>query len=151
MVLRSRIFSIDDVLWQADLPLLRSWDGRVPWDERFGRGRIKVLEFNPTTQAGTYLFHWPSDYDPLGEHGHGSNATELILAGSLIQAEQVLGPATFLYLAVGERHGPFRAGPDGCTFLLHTDGPLFDPAFIQALMDHGKTTRFRVDLADRPV
>lgn len=152
------MFSIDDVLWQDDLALFRSLDGRVPWDQRFGKGRVKVLDFDTRTQAGTYLFNWPADYDPLGEHGHGSNATEFVLAGSLVEAagepdrsERVWGPGTFLYLGLGERHGPFRAGPEGCTFLVHTDGPLFAPELLEDLMTSGKASRFRVDLADRPV
>lgn len=175
MIPRNRIFSVDDVLWQDDLALFRSLDGRVPWDARFGKGRVKVLDFDPRTQAGTYLFSWPPAYDPLEEHGHGSNTTELVPAGSLVQpgpalppnpgaiieaensettglvqAERVMGPGTFIYLGQGERHGPFRAGPEGCSFLVHADGPLFDQAFIDGLMAHGKAARFRVDLADRP-
>jgi hypothetical protein len=151
MIPRNRIFSVDDVLWQDDLALFRSLDGRVPWDVRFGKGRVKVLDFDPRTQAATYLFNWPPGYDPLEEHGHGSDTTEFVIAGSLVQAERVWGPGTFIYLGQGERHGPFRAGPEGCTFLVHADGPLFDQAFIDGLMAHGKAARFRVDLADRPV
>jgi hypothetical protein len=141
---RSQKFKIDEVQWHNDLALLRSMNGQVPWNERFGDGQMKVLQFNPETQAATYLLQWPADYDPLGEHAHGGNATELVLQGTLLDGEQEWGPGSFFSTPAGQAHGPFRAGPDGCVFLVHTDGPLLDEAFTQALLSHGKAARFRV-------
>lgn len=139
---RSCMLHLDEVLWQDDLALFRSIDGRVPWASRFGQGQVKVLQFNARTQAATYVLNWPANYDPLGEHAHGGNCSELILAGSILEGETVWEAGSFFYLEVGERHGPFRAGPEGCTLLVHVDGPLFDKQFVDTLMEQGKAARF---------
>lgn len=144
MPARSQKFNLDEVLWQSDLALFRSLNGQVPWNQRFGQGQVKVLQYDLQTQAGTYLFQWPADYDPLGEHGHGANCTELVLQGALVEGDQVWGPGSFFFTPAGESHGPLRAGPDGCVFLVHSEGPLFDQSFLEALMEQGKASRRRV-------
>ena len=140
----SQTFTLDDVEWQDDLALFRSMDGRVPWAERFGQGRVKVLSFDLNTQSGSYVFDWPPGYDPLGEHGHGGNCSELVLAGALVQGDDIWGPGSFLQVSAGHRHGPFKAGPEGCTFLVQVEGPLFAEAFLEEMMEEGKAARRRV-------
>lgn len=139
-----RAFDIEEVLWQDDLALFRSLDGRVPWADRFGNGQVKVLHFDLKSQAATYLFQWPAGYDPLGEHGHGGSCAEIVLAGSLVEGERAWGAGSFFQTQPGQRHGPFRAGPEGCTLLVHVDGPLFDDDFMQDLAAQGKAERRRV-------
>jgi len=102
------MFHIDDVQWHQDLAVFRSMNREVPWDCRFGLGQVKVLWFDLETQAGTYLFWWPAGYDPLGEHGHGSNCTELVLGRSLVDGDREWGLGAFSTLRLGS--GMVRCG-----------------------------------------
>ncbi len=134
----------DDILWQNDLAVLRSMQGRVPWDQRFGQGQIKVLSYDLETEGGTFLFHWPADYDPLGRHGHAGNEELYVLDGELHCGETVYGPGAYVYTPRGETHGPFTPGPEGCLFLLAVDGPLVDEEYVQELLTAaGKAPRRR--------
>jgi hypothetical protein len=143
MPLTLRAFNIDEVLWQEDVALFRSMDGRIPWAERLGQGRVKVLHYDLKTQAGSYLFEWPAGYDAFGEHQHGGNCSELVLAGSLVEDGRTWGPGSFFQAGAGESHGAFAAGPEGCTFLLHVDGPFFDQRFLDSWLEEGKASRHR--------
>ena len=140
----SQAFTIEEVLWQDDLALFRSLDGEIPWAQRFGSGQVKVLAFDLKTQAATYLFKWPAGYDPLGAHAHGGPCVELILSGSLVQENRDWPAGTFFSTEPGEAHGPFTAGPDGCVFLVHCGGPLFEDQFKRDLLEQGKAARHRL-------
>jgi len=134
----------DDILWQNDLAVLRSMKGRVPWDQRFGQGQLKVLSYDLETEGGTFLFQWPAGYDPFGLHGHAGNAELYVLEGELRCGEKLYSPGAYLYTPRGEQHGPFVPGPDGCLFLLAVDGPLVDEEYIQELLTAaGKAPRRR--------
>src|SRR6185312_15804181 len=108
---RARALNIDEVLWQEDVALFRSMDGNVPWAERFGDGKVKVLHYDLHSQAGSYLFEWPAGYDPLGAHAHGGSCSELVLAGSLVAGDAAWGPGSFFHTPAGDSHGPLKAGP----------------------------------------
>lgn len=143
MARRNSVVNLEELEWHEDLAIWRSWNGAVPWKERFGQGKLKVLSYDLETQAGTYLWFWPPGYDPLGHHGHGGDAEYLILEGELRQGEDALAAGTYMYLQNGQKHGPFVAGPQGCIFQLSVSGPVFDQEFIRALLEAGRAPRFR--------
>lgn len=139
-------FNIEEVRWQNDLAVFRSMNAHVPWAERFGAGKLKVLRFDLDTQAGTWLMLWPTGYDPMGHHGYGGNAELWIFEGTLDVEGETLGPGTYLSVPNGEKHGPLTPGPEGCIFAVSVDGPLFEQEFEQALMEMGTVSRRRAQV-----
>lgn len=141
--MRASLFHLDDVVWQNDLAVLRSWKAHIPWEHRFGKGKLKVLRFNLDTEAGTYLMHWPEGYDPLRYHGHRGDEELMVLEGDFRWEGKTLGPGTYMFLPKGQKHGLFVPGPDGCLFLVSVNGPLFDQDFEQEMLALGKAPRRR--------
>ena len=137
------LFHESEVLWQEDLPILRALNGRVPWNLRFGLGRMKVLSYDQHTDAGAYLMEWPEGYDPLGVHSHGGDESLLVLEGELLHDGKSLGPGTYFHAPKEIQHGPFIAGAGGCIFYTVVDGPLFSEEYVNDLLASGRAARHR--------
>ncbi len=140
---RPIVADIDEIGWQTDAAVLHALEPGIKWEERFGRGKLKVLSFDPDANAGSYVAYWPADYDPLGYHGHGGNEELLVLEGELRDGGRVLGPGTYMFIPAGQRHGPLVPGQEGCLFLMLVDGPLFSDDFLRELRSTLKAARYK--------
>ena len=141
--MRAAKFHLNEVLWHNDLAVLKSWKGQIPWESSLGKGKLKVLRFDPHTGAGTYLIFWPEGYNPLGEHGYGGNAELLVLEGYFLSDGEMIGPGNYIYTPKGSKREVLIPGPEGCIFFVSVDGPLFGESFEQELLNRGKAPRFR--------
>ena len=141
--MRAAKFHLDEVLWHNDLAVLKSWKGQVPWESSLGKGKLKVLRFDSHTGAGTYLMYWPEGYNPFGDHSYGGNAELLILEGYFFSDGEMIGPGNYIYTPKGSKRERLIPGPQGCTFFVSVDGPLFGADFEQELLTAGKAPRFR--------
>jgi hypothetical protein len=140
---RSAKFHLDEVVWHNDLAVFKSWKGQIPWESSLGKGKLKVLRFDAHTGAGTYLIRWPEGYNPFGEHGYGGNAELLVLEGHFISGGETIGPGNYIYTPKGFKGESLIPGPEGCTFFVSVDGPLFGEDFERELLTSGKARRFR--------
>jgi len=140
---RAAKFHLDEVVWQNDLAVFKSWKGQIPWESSLGKGKLKVLRFDARTGAGTYLIYWPEGYNPFGEHGYGGNAELLVLEGYFVSDGEKIGPGNYIYTPKGLKREILIPGSEGCTFFVSVDGPLFGEDFEQELLTAGKAPRFR--------
>lgn len=140
---RPGVADVGEILWQTDAAVLHALEPGIKWEERFGQGKLKVLCFDPDTNAGTYVAYWPAGYDPLGHHGHGGNEELLVLEGEFRAGNQVYGPGTYIFMPAGQRHGPLVPGQEGCLFLMLVDGPLFSDDFLGELRATLKGARYQ--------
>lgn len=53
----------------------------------------------------------------ISRHAHKCERFEIILEGSLLVEDMVLGPGDVMLARPGEAYGPHTAGPDGCRTL----------------------------------
>lgn len=140
---RPVVADVNEIGWQTDVAVLHALEPSIKWEERFGRGKLKVLSFDPDSNAGSYIVYWPVEYDPFGCHKHGGNEELLILEGELKAGGRVYGPGTYMFTPAGQKHGPFVPGQDGCLYLILVDGPLLSEDFRGEMRSTLKAARHK--------
>lgn len=138
---RPVVADVAEIGWQTDAAVLHALEPSIKWEERFGRGKLKVLSFDPDTNAGSYIVYWPLGYDPFGRHRHDGNEELLILEGELNAEGRVYGPGTYMFTPAGQEHGPFVPGQEGCLFLMLLDGPLLSKDVLAEIRSASRATR----------
>lgn len=72
----------------------------------------------PTDEdAPTALIFTMPPHSEIPRHAHLCERFEIILEGSLLVDDMVLGPGDVMLARPGEAYGPHKAGPDGCRTL----------------------------------
>jgi hypothetical protein len=72
----------------------------------------------PTDEsAPTALIFTMEPHAVIGRHAHDCERFEIILEGSLLVDDMVLGPGDVMIARPGEAYGPHTAGPEGCRTL----------------------------------
>ncbi len=68
------------------------------------------------TAPAAMIFTMPP-HSTIPRHAHLCERFEIILEGSLIVEDCILGPGDVMIARAGEQYGPHTAGPDGCRTL----------------------------------
>lgn len=90
----------------------------------------KVMEMSGLTPSSMFVMGEESDESApaaliftmapgatIDRHSHKCERFEIILEGSLLVDDMVLGPGDVMLARPGEAYGPHTAGPDGCRTL----------------------------------
>jgi hypothetical protein len=91
--------------------------GGIMADSKLTPATMHVME-NPTDETAptALIFTMPPDAT-IPRHAHECERFEVILEGSLLVDDMVLGPGDVMIARPGEAYGPHTAGPEGCRTL----------------------------------
>jgi hypothetical protein len=78
---------------------------------------MHVLGEPTDERAPTALIFTMPPHSTIPRHAHACERFEVILEGSLLVDDMVLGPGDVMIARPGEAYGPHTAGPDGCRTL----------------------------------
>jgi hypothetical protein len=86
-------------------------------DSRLTPATMHVMGEPSDEAAPTALIFTMPPNSTIPRHAHDCERFEVILEGSLMVDDMVLGPGDVMIARPGESYGPHTAGPDGCRTL----------------------------------
>jgi hypothetical protein len=140
-------------------------DDEAYWRMPEGLERLGSL---PTLRLSCFVLGDQSDDAPtalvlkaepghiISHHCHTCERFEVIVKGTLLVGDEVLGPGDVMVARPGEFYGPHVAGPDGCTTVefFGNFSDAFTPVYkdgaggyLRADPDRGERVRFDLDQA----
>jgi uncharacterized RmlC-like cupin family protein len=86
-----------------------------------GRGATYVLMGEHDEGHWVHVLKVPAGYTSEA-HFHDHDQFQVVVAGSVDMAGEILGPGDVHYTDAGTPYGPFTAGPDGLTLMVIRPG-----------------------------
>jgi hypothetical protein len=86
-------------------------------DSRLTPATLHVLGEPSDESAPAALIFTMPPHSVIPRHSHKCERFEVILEGSLVVDDMVLGPGDVMVARPGEAYGPHAAGPEGCRTL----------------------------------